>query len=70
MSEPRDVLIRHAGRCRMQGGAVGIGRAGRGRTECRHWIGIEDRGMYVYVCVVVVARAGRTVKCTQRGSVS
>ena len=26
----------------MQGGAVGIGRAGRGRTECRHWT--EDRG--------------------------
>ena len=30
------MLIRHAGRCRMQGGAVGIGRAGRGRQECRH----------------------------------
>ena len=37
MSEPRDVLIRHAGRRRVQGGAVSIGRAGRGRTECRHW---------------------------------
>ena len=37
LPEPRDVLIRQAGRCRMQGGAVGIGRAGRGRTECRHW---------------------------------
>ena len=36
LPEPRDVLIRHAGRCRMQGGAVGIGRAGRGRRECRH----------------------------------
>ena len=35
LPEPRDVLIRHAGRCRMQGGAVGIGRAGRGRRECR-----------------------------------
>ena len=34
LPEPRDVLIRHAGRCRMQGGAVGIGRAGRGRREC------------------------------------
>ena len=50
LPEPRDVLIRHAGRCRMQGGAVGIGRAGRGRTECRHWIGIEDRG---FVCMYV-----------------
>ena len=28
----------------LMGGAGGIGRAGRGRTECRHWIGIEDRG--------------------------
>ena len=37
MSEPRDVLIRHAGRRRVQGGAVSFGRAGRGRTECRHW---------------------------------
>ena len=51
LPEPRDVLIRHAGRCRMQGGAVGIGRAGRGRTECRHWIGIEDRGFGMYVCM-------------------
>ena len=31
------MLIRHAGRRRVQGGAVSIGRAGRGRTECRHW---------------------------------
>ena len=37
MSEPRDVLIRHAGRRCVHGGAVSIGRAGRGRTECRHW---------------------------------
>ena len=55
LPEPRDVLIRHAGRCRMQGGAVGIGRAGRGRTECRHWIGIEDRGFFsMYVCMYVI----------------
>ena len=32
-----DVLIRHTGRRRVQGGAVNIDRAGRGRTECRHW---------------------------------
>ena len=31
------MLIRHTGRRRVQGGAVSIGRAGRGRTECRHW---------------------------------
>ena len=31
------MLIRHAGRRCVQGGAVSIGRAGRGRTECRHW---------------------------------
>ena len=31
------MLIRHAGRRRVQGGAVSFGRAGRGRTECRHW---------------------------------
>ena len=52
LPEPRDVLIRHAGRCRMQGGAVGIGRAGRGRTECRHWT--EDRTFVccMYVCIL------------------
>ena len=38
----------------MQGGAVGIGRAGRGRTECRHWIGIEDRGFGMYVCMYLL----------------
>ena len=36
----------------MQGGAVGIGRAGRGRTECRHWT--EDRGFVEMLLVVVV----------------
>ncbi len=36
LPETRDVLIRHAGRCRRQGGAVGIGHAGCGRQECRH----------------------------------
>jgi hypothetical protein len=36
LPEPRDVLIRHTGRRRVQGGAVSIDRAGRGRTECRH----------------------------------
>ena len=56
LPEPRDVLIRHAGRCRMQGGAVGIGRAGRGRTECRHWT--EDRGSG-FVVVVADGRPGR-----------
>ena len=45
------MLIRHAGRCRMQGGAVGIGRAGRGRTECRHWT--EDRTFVLLLCVCV-----------------
>ena len=54
LPEPRDVLIRHAGRCRMQGGAVGIGRAGRGRTECRHWT--EDRGFVVVVLLLLTTQ--------------
>ena len=57
MSEPRDVLIRHAGRRRVQGGAVSIGRAGRGRTECRHWseggrwICLRNAGWLPIVCI-------------------
>ena len=37
------MLIRHAGRRRVQGGAVSFGRAGRGRTECRHTDTDTDR---------------------------
>ena len=53
------MLIRHAGRCRMQGGAVGIGRAGSGRTECRR-VSALDRGSSCCCCCCCLrpARAG------------
>ena len=68
MSEPRDVLIRHAGRRRVQGGAVSIGRAGRGRTECRHW---SEGGRWISEILTrhTLARAGLANRLLDRHEV-